>query len=122
MTWQVQFTALAADDVADSWYTASRSGLGEEFLADVARVVAVIEQYPEACPMVHHTLRRARLNHFPYSRYYQLLSATATLEMRACVHQRQHPRPWRRRIKGITMLAALAFDMNVRRRTSRDYD
>ena len=99
MTWQVQFTALATDDIADAygWYTASRSGLGEEFLADLARVVALIEQYPEGCPVVHHGLRRGLLNHFPYSLYYQLLPTTATIEMRACVHQRQHPRTWRRR-------------------------
>ena len=99
MTWQIQFTALAADDVADAfaWYAASRSGLGEEFLADLGRVVALIEQSPEACPAVHRSLRRGLLNHFPYSLYYLLKPATATVEMRACVHQRQHPRTWRRR-------------------------
>ena len=99
MIWRIHFTALAADDVADAyaWYAASRSGLGEDFLADVERVLEVIKQDPEACPVVHRTLRRGLLNQFPYSVYYRLLPATATIEMRACVHQRQHPRTWRRR-------------------------
>jgi len=55
-------------------------------------VIALIEQTPEACPVVHRSLRRGLLNHFPYSLYYLLKPATATIEMRACVHQRQHPR------------------------------
>ena len=99
MIWRIQFTALAADDVADAyaWYAASRSGLGEDFLADVERVLEVIKQHPEACSVVHRTLRRGLLHQFPYFVYYRLLPATATIEMRACVHQRQHPRTWRRR-------------------------
>ena len=59
MIWRIQFTALAADDVADAyaWYAASRSGLGEAFLADVERVLEVIKQYPEACPVAHLAAR-----------------------------------------------------------------
>ena len=37
MTWTVQFTGLAEDDVdeAYAWYASSRRGLGDEFLADM---------------------------------------------------------------------------------------
>lgn len=58
-----------------AWHAASRSGLGEDFLADVERVLEVIKQHPEACPVVHRTLRRGLLHQFPYSVYYRLLPA-----------------------------------------------
>ena len=41
MTWTVQFTGLAEDDVdeAYAWYARSRRGLGEDFLADTERAL-----------------------------------------------------------------------------------
>lgn len=45
MTWTVQFTTLAEDDVAEAyaWYASSRRGLGDEFLADMDTVIQMIE-------------------------------------------------------------------------------
>ena len=99
MTWTVQFTTLAEDDVAEAygWYASSRRGLGDEFLADMDTVIQMIEQVPEVCPTVYRELRRALLHRFPYSVYYRLLPSLTTIEVRACVHQRRHPRTWRRR-------------------------
>ena len=99
MTWTVQFTGLSEDDVdeAYAWYASSRRGLGEEFLADMDAVMHMLEQVPEIGPAVYQGLRRVLLHRFPYSIYYRLLPSVSTIEIRACVHQRRHPRSWRRR-------------------------
>ena len=99
MTWRVRFTPLADDDVAEAFahYDGARRGLGEDFMADLERVVVLIGEFPEAGPDVHRGLRRALLRRFPYSLYYRLLPPDRIVEVRACVHQRQHPRTWRRR-------------------------
>lgn len=99
MTWQVRFTALAKDDVAEAyaWCHGLRRGLGEEFLAEVEEITGILKQYPESCPAVHRGLRRALLSRFPYSLYYRLHHATEMIEVRGCIHQERHPRAWRRR-------------------------
>ncbi len=96
MTWHVLFTPLADEDVTEAygWYESSRRGLGEEFLEDVEQVVRLISEFPEGCPEVHRELRRALLHRFPYSIYYRLFLPTVIIEVRACVHQRRHPRTW----------------------------
>ena len=98
MSWAVRFTPLAQDDVVEAYadYEAARSGLGAEFLLEVGRAVGLVSDFPEACPEVHRGLRRALVHRFPYSLYYRLVEAEL-LEVRAVVHQRRHPRAWRRR-------------------------
>ena len=99
MTWTIQFTGLAEDDVDEAYarYSSSRRGLGDEFLADMDAVIQMLVQVPEVGPAVHQGLRRVLLHRFPYSVYYRLLPSLTTIEVRACVHQRRHPRSWRRR-------------------------
>lgn len=99
MSWQVRFTPLADSDVVDTyaWYESAQPQLGEDFLRDVARAIALVVAHPEGCPDVHRGLRRALLHRFPYSLYYRLSDADRIIEIRACLHQSRHPRNWRRR-------------------------
>ena len=99
MSRAVRFTPLAEEDVAEAYgdYEAARGGLGDEFLAEVGRVLDLIGAYPEAGPTVHRDLRRALVHRFPYSLYYRLDREAEVVEVRAVVHQRRHPRTWRRR-------------------------
>ena len=99
MSWAVRFTPLAEADVGDAYadYEAARSGLGDEFLAEVGRVLDLIGAYPEAGPEVHRGLRRALVHRFPYSLYYRLAREAELVEVRAVLHQRRHSRTWRRR-------------------------
>ena len=46
---------------------------------------------------MYRDLRRVLLHRFPYSVYYRLVPAERLAEVRACVHQRRHPRTWRGR-------------------------
>ena len=99
MSWRVRFTPLADEDVAEAYadYEAARGGLGEEFLDEVERATSLIADHPEGCPDVHRGVRRALLHRFPYSLYYRLVLGAELVEVRAVVHQRRHPRTWRRR-------------------------
>ena len=99
MSWAVRFTPLAQNDVVEAYtdYEAARPGLGAEFLAEVGRVVGLVGDFPEACPEVHGGLRRALVHRFPYSLYYRITREAELVEVRAVVHQRRHPRSWRRR-------------------------
>jgi plasmid stabilization system protein ParE len=99
VSWTVQFTTLAEADVAEAyeWYANSRRGLGEEFFADMDSVIQMIGQAPEVGPTAYREWRRTLLHRFPYSVYYRLLPSVTTIEVRGCVHQRRHPRTWRRR-------------------------
>jgi hypothetical protein len=99
VTWEVRFTALADGDVSEAyaWYEAARDGLGDDFLADLGRALDFVRTHPEGCPIAHRDLRRALLHRFPYSLHYCAISAIQIIEVRACLHQRRHPRTWRRR-------------------------
>jgi len=85
VTWQVQFTGLAVDDVADAfaWYAASRSGLGEEFLADLGRVIALIEQSPEATQLKRPVT--IRLNEFTVE-YFKTMAAETEIPYQTLIN------------------------------------
>ena len=53
-----------------NWYEQRRRGLGDEFLAAVEAVLAVIQRTPERFPVVLGPARKARLRRFPYAIYY----------------------------------------------------
>jgi len=97
--WRVRFTPLADADVTEAYeyYEGAGEGVGAAFLDGVGGAVALLGEHPEAGPAVSRGLRRLLLHGFPYSLYYRLDAAERLVEVRACVHQRRHPRTWRRR-------------------------
>ena len=80
---------------AFSWYQARRDGLGWELKVELDAVFGLVQQAPEAGPVVYRGLRRLLLNRFPYSVYYTL--TPDLIEIRALIHNRRHPRHWRSR-------------------------
>jgi toxin ParE1/3/4 len=68
----VRLDALAEKDVAEafSWYETREAGLGDRFLADLARTLERIEQAPEACSPVEGRfaamVRSAPVGRLPY--------------------------------------------------------
>ncbi|MFY9343371.1 MAG: type II toxin-antitoxin system RelE/ParE family toxin [Planctomycetota bacterium] len=66
---RVVFTAAADEEVesARAWYETERPGLGDELLAEAARLITVIADHPLHFRVVRHGLRRALVHRFPYA-------------------------------------------------------
>jgi plasmid stabilization system protein ParE len=94
---EVRFTPLAADDVvrAFEWYESQRSGLGAEFETVVEQMLKLLREMPELGPEVHSDFRRVLLVRFPYALYYRIADV---IEVRGCLHLRQSPEAWHRRV------------------------
>jgi plasmid stabilization system protein ParE len=69
------FRPAAAADVEDAyrWYEGKRTGLGDEFLAEVSNVIESLVAYPERSPVVRRQTRRVNLRRFPYSIFYRIV-------------------------------------------------
>ena len=93
---KLAFRPEASADVVEafSWYQKQRLGLGEEFRADLDATLT-LQLMPEAGPLVHRSLRRVLLRHFPFAVYYGL--GEDLLEIRAVLHQHRSPAAWHSR-------------------------
>ena len=87
----------AEADLAEAfaWYEDQRPGLGSEFFAEVARVLAAIERSPQQFPIIRGQTRRALVHRFPFAVFYvvdpDVIAVTAVL------HGRRDPRRWQER-------------------------
>jgi plasmid stabilization system protein ParE len=77
---------------AFDWYEAQRSGLGSEFLAEVAFVLEAIEASPERFPVIRAKTHRALVRRFPYGIFYIIESDL--IAVIACMHGRRDPQRW----------------------------
>jgi plasmid stabilization system protein ParE len=80
------------------WY-AERTGLGEEFLAEVDRVFAKIADRALRYPLwrADRPYRKARVRRFPYAVFF--LAETERVVVMAVAHQKRRPGYWLRRIR-----------------------
>ena len=88
-------TAAAEIDEAYLWYESQRTGLGEEFLAEVNRELKRIGEMPELYAVLKRDTRRAMLSRFPYSLLYRLVGDEVIVV--ACFHGKRDPRRWQDR-------------------------
>lgn len=97
MTYRLEFRPEASADIAEafSWYEAQRPGLGTEFEEEIDRARGYIQDMPMAGRLVHRSLRRALVRRFPFAMYY--IVSSDLIEIRGVLHNRRHPRTWRRR-------------------------
>lgn len=72
----------------------SEEGWGRSSNWQLVRFLDLLRDMPELGAVVHGGLRRILLVRFPYAIYYRI---TDKIEVRGCLHQRRHPRAWRRR-------------------------
>ena len=96
MTRDVVFRPEAAAEVLEvrRWYEARRANLGDEFVAEVERLVDRIATNPLAFRQVHGEIRRAVLARFPYAIYFRpMVDVTVVL----AIHGRQDPSRWQGR-------------------------
>ncbi len=80
---------------AHDWYKKRRRSLGAEFLAEVKKAFAFIEEAPERFPTIRSNVRRLPLNRFPYSILY--LAEPDEIVVLACFHGRRDPKRWQSR-------------------------
>ena len=84
----------AEADIASAfdWYEVQRSGLGSEFLAELASVLENVEGNSEQYPIITGRTRRALVRRFPFGVFFvvdpDLIAVTA------CMHCRRDPRRW----------------------------
>ena len=85
---------LDIEEVA-SWYESRRTGLGEEFTAQLDQLFQRIAAGPFQFPVVDQDVRRGLLHRFPYAVYFA--TGEATIAVIAVLHQHRHPDTWRQR-------------------------
>lgn len=91
------FLVAARKDLheAVSFYESRRPGLGAELAAEVRAALTKIVDNPLAWPRVSGSIRRCRLQRFPYALIYQPLEDR--IRILAVAHVRRHPDAWKKR-------------------------
>jgi len=79
-----------------SYYEEQIPGLGERFIIEVERVVAVLSDQPEIGQRVGEIYRRILLVRFPFSLIYSI--ETDRIWIVAVAHHRRKPGYWKERI------------------------
>ncbi len=72
-----------------AWYEKRRKGLGRDFVEELEKLFASIQEKPRLYPRAHKALRRALLKRFPYAIFYTLRSDEIVVS--AVFHQSQDP-------------------------------
>lgn len=96
MTWNLVLRRRAVRELqrVHDRYEAQREGLGEAFLAEVERVLAVLEQHPLRFPILHSTVRRALTRRFPYSIFFRIRDEQVVVL--TVLHHARDPARWPR--------------------------
>jgi plasmid stabilization system protein ParE len=81
--------AAAEITEARDWYERRRPGLGDDFVAALAKLLGTVRSNPMAFPAIYGDVHRAILSRFPYAVYYRL-DAEAVIVL-AVIHARRHP-------------------------------
>ncbi len=98
ITRPVIFTLAARYELihAQDWYENEVTGLGRRFLSEVEAVIERMRANPQQFPAIHKSVRRARLQHFPYCLMF-VMEPDDSLTVIACFHGSQNPIRWQGR-------------------------
>jgi plasmid stabilization system protein ParE len=80
---------------ASSWYRLRREGLGDEFLQEVGKTLAKIEEAPRMYSQVYRDIRRALIKRFPYGIFFIL--DRGQVVVLAVHHHSRDPSSWQSR-------------------------
>lgn len=96
MTLPIIVGPAAADesDEAAAWYE-QQAKLGKSFVEQLDSAFQRIAKSPELHPTIYRDVRRARVQRFPYSVFYRVL--TDRVEVIAVLHSKRNPDIWRSR-------------------------
>jgi plasmid stabilization system protein ParE len=76
--------------MAFDWYERQREGLGDQFLAELAKAEDVVRTNPLAFRVLQREARRVLLRRFPYQLIYRVVEDAVVIL--ACFHGRRSPR------------------------------
>jgi mRNA-degrading endonuclease RelE of RelBE toxin-antitoxin system len=96
---KTRFT-LAAElelDEAIAFYEQRRLGLGRQFLKEVAHLISLIEEFPQASPSISGMDRACRARGFPYRVVYFV--DNGAIVVLAVAHFKRRLHYWRDRIR-----------------------
>ena len=98
MTLPVRLTSAAVQDLAlaERWYLNAAPHVLTSFEHEIDRALRLISERPELYQTVESTVRRALVQKFPFSVFYQILPEW--IEVIAVVHHSRDPRTWQRRV------------------------
>lgn len=90
--------APAEEEIADAalFYESASTGLGLDFLGEVAQVIDRLRKFPEISPIFMDDFRSARLPRFPFNLIYSI--ELHEILIVAVSHQSRRPGYWRDRI------------------------
>ncbi|MBI4724260.1 MAG: type II toxin-antitoxin system RelE/ParE family toxin [Rhodomicrobium sp.] len=83
------------DDVA-LYYEYARPGLGDDFYAEVDAALALVRDFPQACPPSAHGARRRNIDRFPYFLIYVI--ENNEIVVAAVSHVSRDPAYWHKRL------------------------
>lgn len=91
----VIFNRLAQRELAEAvqHYESESQGLGNRFLEETFKALAILLRHPEAAPQIRGSVRRFVLPKFPYCLLYRPLGA-GRLRILAVAHQKRNPQYW----------------------------
>jgi len=78
--------------VAAAFYEAAAPGLGEDFLQEIERLLALLDVYPDLGRERAGGVRTLAARRFPYTLIYELLGEQPIVL--AVAHQRRQPQYW----------------------------
>jgi plasmid stabilization system protein ParE len=89
----------AEEDIrsARKWYENQRENLGRAFIVEIDRMLAAIEEHPDAYLECFSNVRRALCKKFPYAIYF--VRENSDIVILAVLHQRRHSALSRRRVR-----------------------
>jgi len=99
----IRLEVEAADELADAatWYADQRTGLSEDFLAEIRSSLLRVGVWPNAAPLVgglegDAVVRSSRVRRFPYRIVYVVHDDE--IRVLAVSHIRREPRYWQGRV------------------------
>ncbi|MFN0034312.1 MAG: type II toxin-antitoxin system RelE/ParE family toxin [Saprospiraceae bacterium] len=100
MSYSVIVLRKAQSDVlnARAWYEDESPGLGERFSEALIASFLRIAKHPTRYTPIGKEARIAPVRRFPYRVFYTTNEAMKRVEIVAVIHNKRHPRVWKRRL------------------------
>lgn len=92
----VQPEAEADIRSAHDWYESKQPGLGQQFIAELDRLLALLSDRHQIFPLFHAGCRRALVKRFPYAVLY--IDRGNNVFVLGVLHQRRDPKLGRARV------------------------